>query len=109
MTAERRGRSETPRASLLVMEITIGNSGRLRVSGLWIDDLQSCRGETDSIAYTLNSCADVTGIQVQLGIERYNNGPISVSDEGAMIFEYWRNGTAPHGAADRVRVLELSL
>jgi hypothetical protein len=81
--------------------------GVIWVSSLHINDARVCADTSDSLAYTLNSCAELESIHIQLGISRKPNGTASFSDEGVMIYEYDRNSTAAPGAADRVRNLEL--
>ncbi len=89
------------------LELNLAEDGTLRASSLWIDDNQECLHEDDTLYYTLAGCDTLEGIMVQIGIQSHPDGEISVSDDGAAVYEYHREGDAPPGAADEVRTLEL--
>jgi hypothetical protein len=97
----------TETTAMATVDVSFSGTGDVRSMQLWLSDDMTCSSTTDVIPYTLKSCATLEGVTIQLGITEDSNGQLQVSDEGMMVYEYYRDGSAPPGAADHVTTLEI--
>lgn len=98
----------TEATAAATVDVSFASTGDVRSMQLWLSDDMNCASPSDVIPYTLKSCATLEGVTIQLGITEESNGQLLVSDEGMMVYEYYRGGSAPSGGADHVTTMAIS-
>lgn len=97
----------TETTAAATVDVSFASTGNIRSMQLWLSDDMNCASKDDVIPYTLKTCATLEGVTLQLGITEESNGQLQVSDDGMMVYEYHRNGSAPPGAADHVTTMAI--